>query len=77
MKSGKSFFQFPFVIIRRRKYQELIATEVKAKSLQREIAIIKPALNHWKEVARTFEKQLTDINLKRNAKGQFERRDNV
>lgn len=74
MKSGKSFFQFPFVIIRREKYWELIATEVKANNLEREIAIIKPALNHWKEVACTFEKQLSNINLKRNAKGQFERR---
>ena len=46
MKSGKSFFQFPFVIIRRKRYQELIA-----------------AYNTVK-----------DINLKRNAKGQFERR---
>jgi len=75
MKSGKSFFQFPFVIIRREKYQELIATEVKVKSLEREMAIIKTALNHWKEVVCTFEKQLSNINLRRNAKGQFERRE--
>ncbi len=40
------FFQFPFVIISRKKYRELIIADNTVK----------------------------DINLKRNAKGQFERR---
>ena len=77
MKSLKSVFQFPFVIIRRRKYQELIATEVKAKSLENENEIIEQSRHQWMNIAMDLEKQISNINLRRNAKGQFERRDNV
>lgn len=74
MKSLKSFFQFPFVIISRKKYQELIIAEVKAKCLENENEIIEQSRHQWMNIAMDLEKQLAKINLKRNAKGQFERR---
>ena len=74
MKQRKSLFKFPFVIIRRKKYQELIDTEVKAKSLEDENEIIEQSRHNWMNIAMDLEKQISNINLKRNAKGQFERR---
>lgn len=74
MKSGTSFFQFPFVIIRREKYQELIIADCKVTSLQRENKIIETNLYKWWMHAMDLEKQLAKINLNRNGKCQFERR---
>lgn len=74
MKSGKSFFQLPFVIISREKYQELIIAENRVNSLIGEKQIIQTNRDQWCGRAMDLEKQLADINLKRNAKGQFERR---
>lgn len=74
MKSGTSFFNFPFVIISRKKYQELIIAENRVNSLIGEKQIIQTNRDQWYGRAMDSEKQLADINLKRNAKGQFERR---
>ena len=74
MKSLKSFFQFPFVIISRKKYQELIIAQGKAKCLENENEIIEQSRHQWMNIAMDLENQLVNINLKRNAKGQFERR---
>lgn len=74
MKPGTSFFQFPFVIIRRERYQELIIAENRVNSLIGEKQIIQTNRDQWYGRAMDLENQLANINLKRNAKGQFERR---
>ena len=47
-----------------------------AEILRIEISGFEKSCLNWKGVAMDLEKQLADINLKRNAKGQFERRRN-
>ena len=88
MKSGTSFFQFPFVIISREKYQELIIAEsnrkeleIKVSNLERELSYMtadcddtEKSRNFWMKETTKVTAELAKINLKRNAKGQFERR---
>lgn len=76
MKSGTSFFQFqfPFVIISREKYQELIIESSNVIRLREEHNIIELSEQRWISIARKLERELNKINLNRNAKGQFERR---
>ena len=77
MKSGTPLFRFPFVIISREKYQELIIANGKANRLECEKEFFEANRHQWYLRAMDLEKQLTKINLKRNAKGQFERRAKV
>ena len=73
MKSLKSVFSVSVCDNQAEKVSGVNRYRSKSKSLQREIAIIKPALNHWKEVACTFEKpslqtstssEMQKVNLK-------------
>ena len=65
MKSGKSFFQFPFV--KRSDYNWLLARYNEQRK----------TLNECIKNVQLLKEELADLNLKRNAKGQFERRAKV
>lgn len=83
MKSGTSF-SFPFVIITRERYQELIVAEERKKELDFELSASDESCDYYERLyylslKRNCElsKELKSINIKRNAKGQFERREKI
>lgn len=82
MKSLKKLFRIPFVIISRRRYQELIVAENKKIVANKRASAYLNLSNIYKinyldslNQIEDLKKELAKINLKRNAKGQFERRE--
>lgn len=81
MKTEKSFFQFPFVIVSREKYHRLIVTGSRVQQLEHDLkdaevskAIFYNMLADSFKDAANLRAELADLNIKRNVKGQFERR---
>ena len=84
MKSGTPLFRFPFVIIRRERYQELIVAEERNKELDFELRASEESCSYYERLYNLslkrnceLSKELKSINLTRNAKGQFERREKI
>lgn len=80
MKSG-TLFSFPFVIISRRRHQELLVAEERKKELDFELRASDESCSYYERLyylslKRNCEllKELKSTNITRNAKGQFKRR---